>query len=102
MAAYAAHRFSDADNFCLCTGPGDEGSWMLNQVIARFRKFIRKARDGHGLHAPFRVTTRRGPYHADVSISRIGDRSRPIFGAGSLRSRPAWLADLEPTKKIAA
>ena len=33
---------------------------MLNQVIARFRKFLGKAREDHGLHAPFRVTTRRG------------------------------------------
>ena len=33
---------------------------MLNQVIARFRKFLGKAREGHGLHAPFCVTTRRG------------------------------------------
>ena len=33
---------------------------MLNQVIARLRKFIGKARDGHGLHVPFRVTTHRG------------------------------------------
>ena len=33
---------------------------MLNQVTARLRKFLRKAREGHGLHAPFHVTTHRG------------------------------------------
>jgi hypothetical protein len=29
-------------------------------VTARLRKFFGKAREGHGVHAPFRVTTRRG------------------------------------------
>jgi hypothetical protein len=33
---------------------------MLNQVTARLRKFLGKGREGHGLHAPFRVTTHRG------------------------------------------
>ena len=33
---------------------------MLNQVTARLRKFLGKAKKGHGLHAPFRVTTHRG------------------------------------------
>jgi hypothetical protein len=33
---------------------------MLNQVIARLRKSLEKARGSHGLHAPFRVTTYRG------------------------------------------
>jgi len=33
---------------------------MLNQVTARVRRFLGKAREGHGQHAPFRVTTRRG------------------------------------------
>ena len=33
---------------------------MLNQVTARLRKFLGKARRDHGLHAPFRVTTHRG------------------------------------------
>jgi hypothetical protein len=33
---------------------------MLNQVTARLRKFLGKAREGHGVHAPFRVTTHRG------------------------------------------
>ena len=33
---------------------------MLDQVIARFRKVLVKPRVGHGLHAPFRVTTHRG------------------------------------------
>jgi hypothetical protein len=31
---------------------------MLNQVKARLRKFL--VREGHSLHAPFRVTTHRG------------------------------------------
>jgi hypothetical protein len=39
---------------------GDEESWMLNQVIARLRKSFGKAGEGHGVHAPFRVTTHRG------------------------------------------
>jgi hypothetical protein len=39
---------------------GDEKRWMLNQVRARLRKFLGKARESHGLHAPFRVTTHRG------------------------------------------
>jgi hypothetical protein len=39
---------------------GDEESWMLNQVIARLCKSLGKAREGHGVHAPFRVTTHRG------------------------------------------
>jgi hypothetical protein len=33
---------------------------MPNQVITRFRKFLGQAGQGHSLHAPFRVTTRRG------------------------------------------
>ena len=33
---------------------------MLNQVTARLRKFRGKATNGHGLHAPFRVTTHHG------------------------------------------
>jgi hypothetical protein len=33
---------------------------MLNQVTARLRKFLGKARTDHGLHAPFRVTTHHG------------------------------------------
>jgi hypothetical protein len=33
---------------------------MIDQVTARLRKFLGKAREGHGLHAPFRVTTHRG------------------------------------------
>jgi hypothetical protein len=37
-----------------------EESWMLNQVTARLRKLLGKTRNGHGLHAPFRVTTQRG------------------------------------------
>jgi hypothetical protein len=39
---------------------GGEESWMLNQVTARLRQFLGKVREGHGLHAPFRVTTHRG------------------------------------------
>jgi hypothetical protein len=34
--------------------------WMLNQVAARLRQFFGKARESHGLHAPFHVTTLRG------------------------------------------
>ena len=33
---------------------------MLNQVAARLRKLFGIARKGHGLHAPFRVTTHHG------------------------------------------
>jgi hypothetical protein len=33
---------------------------MLNRVTARLRKFLGRAGEGHGLHAPFRVTTHRG------------------------------------------
>ena len=75
---------------------------MLNQVIARFRKFLGKAREGHGLHAPFRVTTRRGHSMQMFQSLELAIEARRIFGAGSLRSRPARLADLEPTKTIAA
>jgi hypothetical protein len=41
-------------------GAGDEESWMLYEVTARLRKLFGKARNGHGLHAPFRVTIRHG------------------------------------------
>ena len=41
-------------------------------------------------------------YRVDISIARIGDRSRQISGARSLRCRPARFTDLEPAKKIAA
>ena len=41
-------------------GRADEESWMPNQVIARLRKYIGTAREGHDVHAPFRVTTHRG------------------------------------------
>jgi hypothetical protein len=33
---------------------------MQNQVRARSRKSLGKAGEGHGIHAPFRVTTHRG------------------------------------------
>jgi hypothetical protein len=33
---------------------------MLDKVTARLRKFLRKTSEGHGLHAPFRVTTCHG------------------------------------------
>jgi hypothetical protein len=33
---------------------------MLNQVTTRLRKLLGKVREGHDLHAPFRVTTHRG------------------------------------------
>jgi hypothetical protein len=33
---------------------------MLDKVTARLFKFLRKTSEGHGLHAPFRVTTHRG------------------------------------------
>ena len=33
---------------------------MLDQLTARLRRFLRKAREGHDIHAPFRVTTHRG------------------------------------------
>ena len=33
---------------------------MPNQVTARLHKFLGTAREGHGLHAPFRVTTHHG------------------------------------------
>jgi hypothetical protein len=39
---------------------GDKESWMLDKVTVRLRKFFRKSSEGHGLHAPFRVTTHRG------------------------------------------
>jgi len=38
----------------------DKESWMLDKVTARLRKFLRKTSEGHGLHAPFRVTTHHG------------------------------------------
>jgi len=33
---------------------------MLNRITARLHRFLGKAREGHGVHAPFRVTTQRG------------------------------------------
>ena len=33
---------------------------MLDQLTARLRRFLGKAREGHDIHAPFRVTTHRG------------------------------------------
>ena len=33
---------------------------MLDQLTARLRGFFGKPRDGHYIHAPFRVTTHRG------------------------------------------
>jgi hypothetical protein len=41
---------------------------MLNQVTARLRKFIGKARKNHGLHAPFRVTTHRDTVQSFQSL----------------------------------
>jgi hypothetical protein len=34
--------------------------WMLDQITARLRKVLGIAKGGHGLHAPFRVTTHHG------------------------------------------
>jgi hypothetical protein len=33
---------------------------MATELMARLRKFLGKAREGHGLHVQFRVTTHRG------------------------------------------
>ena len=33
---------------------------MLDQLTGRLRRFLEKAREGHDLHAPFRVSTHRG------------------------------------------
>jgi hypothetical protein len=33
---------------------------MPNEITARFRGFLGKSKEGHGVHAPFRVTTHRG------------------------------------------
>jgi hypothetical protein len=33
---------------------------MLNKVTIRLGKFLGKAKEGHGLHAPFRVTIHHG------------------------------------------
>jgi hypothetical protein len=33
---------------------------MPNQATARLRKFLGKARENHGVHSPFHVTTERG------------------------------------------
>jgi hypothetical protein len=33
---------------------------MLDQLTARLRRFLGKAREGNDIHAPFRVTTHRG------------------------------------------
>src|SRR6516162_759309 len=38
----------------------DKESRMLDKVTAHLRKFLRKTSEGHGLHAPFRVTTHHG------------------------------------------
>jgi hypothetical protein len=39
---------------------GQSGKPMPNEITARLRGFPRKSREGHGIHAPFRVTTHRG------------------------------------------
>ena len=76
---------------------------MLNQVAARLRKFLGRARKGHGVHAPFHVTTYRGhTVQTFQSLELAIELARKIFGARSLRSRPARFTDLEPAKKIAA
>jgi hypothetical protein len=41
-------------------GEAEERSWMPNQALARLRKYIGQGREGHDVHAPFRVTTHRG------------------------------------------
>ena len=33
---------------------------MPNEITARLRRFLGKSTEGHGIHAPFRVTTHRG------------------------------------------
>jgi hypothetical protein len=74
---------------------------MLDQVTARLRKFFRKAKGGHGLHAPFRVTTHRGHTvqifqsleMALEAAAALGPDYYVIDGHGS---------DLELAKKIAA
>jgi hypothetical protein len=49
--------------------------WMLNQVAARLRQFFGKARESHGLHAPFHVTTHHG--HIVQSFNPSNRRSKP-------------------------
>jgi hypothetical protein len=65
----------------------DEESWMLDQLTARLRKFLGKAREDHDLHAPFRVTTHRGR-----TVQTIQSLELALAAAGSVRagSRNHW------------
>jgi hypothetical protein len=44
----------------LHTSEFSAGKPMPNGITARLRGFLGKSREGHGVHAPFRVTTHRG------------------------------------------
>ena len=39
---------------------GRSGKPMPSEITARLRRFLGKSGEGHGVHAPFRVTTHRG------------------------------------------
>ena len=75
---------------------------MLNQVTALLRKLLGKAREGHGLHAPFHVTTHRGHTVQTFQSLELAIEAAESLGPDYYVVGPARLADLEPAKKIAA
>ena len=75
---------------------------MLNQVTARLRRFIGKARENHSLHAPFRVTTHRGHTVQTFQSLELALETAQSLGPDHYVIERARLADLEPAKTIAA
>ena len=63
---------------------------------------VEKGRESHSLHAPFRVTTHRGHAVGTFQSLESALEAAESLWSRSLRDRPAWHADLEPAKKIAA
>jgi ActR/RegA family two-component response regulator len=74
---------------------------MLNRLTAGLRKFLGKTREGHGLHAPFRVTTHRGHTVQTFQSLELALEAAESLGPDHHVIDPRF-ADLEPTKKIAA
>ena len=75
---------------------------MLDQLTARLRGFLGKAREGHDVHAPFRVTTHRGHTVQTFQSLELALEAAEALGPDHYVTDRQRLADLEPAKKIAA
>ena len=75
---------------------------MLNEVTVRLRKFFGKGREGHGLHAPFRVTTHRGHTVQTFQSLELALEAAESLGPDHYVIDRHGLQILDPQREIAA